>query len=125
MSEMRTSSDGCKRWFDDENRLHRTDGPAEEWPDGSKCWHLNGVRHRIDGPAFEKPTGYKEWWVNGEQMTGEQFQEWRRQEDERAAREQREWEAMVDNVCDEGLDHPVKPMPKPEIVRKMPGAKIG
>ena len=37
----------------------------------------NDRLHRTDGPAFEHPDGYKEWYVNGEQMTGEQFNRWR------------------------------------------------
>ena len=141
MSEMRTYKDGSRGWFDGENRLHRTDGPAylgvdgtkrwyvegvlhrsdgpaEEWPDGSRCWHQNGARHRMDGPAFEKPSGYQEWWVNGEQMTGDQFRQWQREKEERVVREQREWEEKVDKTVREGLDHPVKMMKRPVVVRK-------
>jgi hypothetical protein len=29
-------------WYLD-GKIHRTDGPAIEWPDGDKSWFLNGV----------------------------------------------------------------------------------
>jgi hypothetical protein len=34
---------GTKRSFFN-NGLHRTDGPAIEWSNGTKSWYLNGVR---------------------------------------------------------------------------------
>ena len=46
--------------------LHRTDGPAIEFPDGNKQWVVNGVLHRLDGPATENDDGSKQWFVNGE-----------------------------------------------------------
>jgi hypothetical protein len=46
--------------------LHREDGPAVIWQDGTKFWYYNGKRHREDGPAYiEKRNGYKEWYNNG------------------------------------------------------------
>jgi hypothetical protein len=45
--------------------LHREDGPAIEYADGSKAWWLNGNRHREDGPAIEDANGFKAWWLNG------------------------------------------------------------
>ena len=47
------------------NQLHRTDGPAIEWADGSRAWWINGKRHRTDGPAHEGANGTREWWING------------------------------------------------------------
>jgi len=32
---------------------------------GSKVWRLNGKLHREDGPAYEWVDGTKEWWING------------------------------------------------------------
>ena len=55
---------GTKRWYLNE-KLHRTDGPAIEYYDGSKCWYLNDKRHRTDGPAVEYTDGSKEWYLNG------------------------------------------------------------
>jgi len=44
--------------------LHRTDGPAVEWPDGTKFWYINGLRHRIGAPAVEFLDGTKSWYIN-------------------------------------------------------------
>ncbi len=52
-------------WRNEQGRLHREDGPAVEWADGTKEWWVNGLRHRTDGPACEWANGTKEWWVNG------------------------------------------------------------
>ena len=55
---------GTNVWFVNGLR-HRTDGPAIEFPDGEKWWYINGLRHRTEGPAVEHSDGTKEWWVNG------------------------------------------------------------
>ena len=54
-----------KRWYLND-KLHREDGPAVKYTDGSKCWYLNGKRHREDGPAVEYADGEKLWYLNGE-----------------------------------------------------------
>ena len=56
--------DGSKEWYVN-GQYHRTDGPAIERADGSKCWYVNGRIHRTDGPAIEYADGTKEWWVGG------------------------------------------------------------
>ena len=58
-------------WFKN-GLLHREDGPAVEWADGSKNWHKHGKYHREDGPAVEWANGYKEWWLNGIRYESEQ-----------------------------------------------------
>jgi len=60
-------------WLDEQDLLHRTDGPAREWKDGSKEWWINGQLHREDGPAIEWNDGYKVWYINGEPLTEEEF----------------------------------------------------
>lgn len=82
-------SSGLVKWFNDENRLHRVDGPAILWPDGQGEWYLNGLLHRDggpavsdghgdtwyhngevhrdDGPAVEGRNGYKSWYKHGKQ----------------------------------------------------------
>ena len=60
-------SDGSKEWWRNGQR-HREDGPAREPADGSKAWWRNGQRHRDDGPAIEYASGKKEWWRNGQQI---------------------------------------------------------
>ena len=56
---------GNKRWYNEKNQLHREDGPAMIWEDGSKFWWLNGLKHREDGPAIEYSNGDKIWYFNG------------------------------------------------------------
>ena len=56
---------GTKYWYDEQGEWHRRNGPAIEWPDGSKAWFVNGKRHRRNGPAAEWTNGDKGWWING------------------------------------------------------------
>ena len=59
---------GYKEWFLND-KLHRTDGPAIEYPNGDKKWYLNGELHREDGPACEYANGNKFWYLNGKKVT--------------------------------------------------------
>ena len=72
MSKCDTDYFGNKEWFQD-GKLHRDDGPAIEWTDGSLWWHQNGELHRDDGPAMVNADGTKEWFLNGIQYTQEEF----------------------------------------------------
>ena len=36
-------------------------------------WYLNGKLHREDGPAFEWPDGSGEWYLNGQRYTEEEY----------------------------------------------------
>ena len=54
-----------KQYKNELGQLHREDGPAQEWDDGSKVWFINGLRHRVDGPAIEWSSGCKRWYING------------------------------------------------------------
>ena len=58
---------GNKLYYSDKEMtiLHREDGPALEYADGSKYWYLNGELHREDGPAVERANGSKFWWLKG------------------------------------------------------------
>jgi hypothetical protein len=53
--------------------VHREDGPAIYYTDGSKSWHLNGMFHREDGPAIEWSDGSKSWYLNGKKLTEQEF----------------------------------------------------
>ncbi len=55
---------GSQLWYQD-NRLHRVDGPAVIKA-GCQEWYLYGKLHRLDGPAFTESTGYQAWYQNGE-----------------------------------------------------------
>ena len=54
-----------------EGNLHRVDGPAIEYANGTKSWFIDGERHRIDGPAIEWEGGSKEWYINHNDVTKE------------------------------------------------------
>ena len=66
-------SEGNKRWYNEQRKLHREDGPACEYLDGTKVWYLNGQRHREDGPAVEYNNGDKEWYLNDKKYTEEEY----------------------------------------------------
>ncbi len=57
-------ADGTKFWFQDD-RLHRLDGPAIECGDGTKFWCQNDNLHRLDGPAVIFANGTKSWYIEG------------------------------------------------------------
>jgi hypothetical protein len=40
-SELEIDAYGAKHWYFNK-RLHRTDGPAIIYPDGARCWFING-----------------------------------------------------------------------------------
>ncbi len=65
-------TNGTKEWCLN-GTLHRTDGPAIEYHSGRKEWWLNDKRHRTDGPAIEWANGNKEWYLNGTSLTEEEF----------------------------------------------------
>lgn len=48
-----------------DGEIHREDGPAVEFADGSKFWLRHGKPHREDGPILESAYGYKLWGLNG------------------------------------------------------------
>jgi len=57
--------DGTKLWYKND-KLHREDGPAVIWADGSISWYLDEKLHREDGPAIECTNGgTKSWYLNG------------------------------------------------------------
>ena len=57
-------SNGSKEWYKYGKR-HRDDGPAVIDSDGYQVWYKNGLRHREDGPAIIRSDGYKAWYKNG------------------------------------------------------------
>jgi len=65
MSRMTIDSEGTKRWRNARGELHRIDGPAFEWSNGTKMWYVNGRHHRLDGPAYEVFEGSMGWYIDG------------------------------------------------------------
>ena len=59
------TTNGWKEWSLN-GKLHREDGPAVEWPDGTKSFWRHGKLHREDGPAVEYVNGDKAWYRDGE-----------------------------------------------------------
>jgi len=45
--------------------LHRVDGPAKIFPNGTQHWYYEGELHRIGGPAIEWATGEKHFYLHG------------------------------------------------------------
>jgi hypothetical protein len=60
-----TDKHGTRRWLDSNGKLHRDDGPAVIYADGTKEWFQHGRYHRDDGPAIDEADGDKEWWQHG------------------------------------------------------------
>jgi len=71
--EIKESPNGYWREWRLNGNLHREDGPAVEYADGTREWWVNGKLHREDGPAIEWADGDQEWWVNGEPVSREEF----------------------------------------------------
>ncbi len=65
-------TDGTHYWYLN-GKMHREDGPAVEYLNGAKMWYINGERHREDGPAIEHSNGYEEWWLHGQELTETEF----------------------------------------------------
>lgn len=58
-------SDGTIKYYNEQDQLHRVDGPAIFWKNsGDKEWWFNGQRHRDDGPAIEF-RNLKIWYLHG------------------------------------------------------------
>jgi hypothetical protein len=72
MDQQKEFSSGSKYWYQN-NKLHRVDGPAIEYSNGDKSWYQNGLRHRIDGPAIDHYDGGKYWFLYNKKYTKEQY----------------------------------------------------
>ena len=58
---MTSYDNGTKEWRLNNGKLHRLDGPAIEWADGTESWFHNGYLHRLDGPAVKDAVGSTVW----------------------------------------------------------------
>ena len=59
---------GNKFWRNSKRQLHREDGPAVKYANGTKWWYKNDQRHRDDGPAVERANGTKRWYYEGKEI---------------------------------------------------------
>ena len=62
---------GTRRYYSKAGQLHRTDGPAVEYADGSKFLYQNDQLHRTDGAAIEYADGTKFWYINDDECLSE------------------------------------------------------
>ena len=47
-----------------DGKLHREDGPAVKYADGTEVYYVNGKLHREDGPAIKNFNGREEYYIN-------------------------------------------------------------
>ena len=65
--------DGDIWYYNEDGELHREDGPAVVYRDGTKFWYRNGELHKEDGPAVIWYDGSMEWWLDGEEYSEEEY----------------------------------------------------
>lgn len=58
------SKRGFRYWCNNE-KWHRANGPAISYADGDQEWYLYGERHRTDGPAVMCGDGFTTWFWHG------------------------------------------------------------
>ena len=61
-----------KEWKNENDELHRVDGPAFEDSNKNYKWYLNGKHHRIGGPAIIYGK-YEEFWLDGIKYSKEEY----------------------------------------------------
>jgi hypothetical protein len=69
--------DGTEEWYQNDKR-HRLNGPAVTFASGYKYWYQYGQLHRLDGPAIETPNGGKVWYFHDKNIkcaSQEEFEE--------------------------------------------------
>ena len=64
MKSIKKEFDNRIEYQNEQGLLHRTDGPAIEYKDGTKAWFINDKIHREDGPAIQYPSGHNQWYLN-------------------------------------------------------------
>ena len=65
---------GTVSYRNSDDQLHREDGPAIEWADGSRFWYRNGKLHREEGPAVEWADGSLQWFLDGKRLSKDEFE---------------------------------------------------
>jgi hypothetical protein len=71
--KIKSSGDQC--WRNKAGCLHRENGPAIIYHDGSMEWLINGDNHRTDGPAVIWSDDIQEWYINTERyLNNKSFQ---------------------------------------------------
>jgi hypothetical protein len=73
MKSIKTEYAYWVEYLNEQGLLHREDGPAREYSNGTKAWFINGKLHREDGPAVEHGNGDEEWYLNGDLFYEEEY----------------------------------------------------
>jgi hypothetical protein len=57
-------------WRNEQGQVHRIDGPAVEYDNGTKMWYYNNTYHRLDGPAIVRfgQAEYGQWFIFGKEI---------------------------------------------------------
>ena len=63
-SKMTVDKNGNKVWNNSNGKLHRVDGPAIEYADGTKEWWLNDNHYDPEEMPFSLYVAYLKWKVN-------------------------------------------------------------
>lgn len=76
MSHILFLPSGTKVYYNENNDMHRLDGPAFIHHNGYKEWWKDGKFHREDGPAiirckYDNFSPKYEWWINDERLSEE------------------------------------------------------
>ena len=62
MAKRRYYRSGIVRWYDDEWRSHREDGPASVHAHGSQYWYRHSWAHFAYGPSILNVDGTVRWY---------------------------------------------------------------
>ena len=67
---------GTEIWRNKDGKLHRDNNlPAMIFKDRNKLFYKNGELHRLNGPAIEYIDGTKKYWIEGVQLTEDEFKD--------------------------------------------------
>ena len=67
---------GTRKWTNKRGDLHSENGHAVLYSNGARYWYQNNRLHRIDGPAVEDEdwgSDGKAWYINGMQLSKAEF----------------------------------------------------
>lgn len=70
---IKASADGTRRYYNMLGALHRVNGPAVEYADGSNYWLQHGNLHRIGGPAVTREDGSVGFYIFGQRYSNFEY----------------------------------------------------
>ncbi len=89
--------------FFKDNKLHREDGPAVIYPDGTEIWWYEGETHREDGPAviWEGDPNNIAYYLFNKEVTKQEHDDYRAKK--RKQRLQQTLQTKDNNMFDAGF----------------------